>query len=57
MKDYGIFLKENKLYEQILYVGPLADQPEAVCLGGYDTEPRYKQNLKRITGGETFNGL
>ena len=57
MKDYGTFLKDNKRYKPLLEADTLEEQLEAIDSSGYATDPRYKQKLKGIIEGKTFNEL
>ena len=47
----------NKRYQPLLQADTLEDQLEAIGASGYATDPRYKQKLKDIIEGNTFNEL
>ena len=57
VRDYGLFLQENKRYKPLLEANTLDEQIEALAGSGYATDSRYGEKIRGIITGKTFQEL
>jgi flagellum-specific peptidoglycan hydrolase FlgJ len=57
VRDYGLFLKENKRYKPLLEADTLNEQIDALARSGYATDSRYGEKIRGIIKGKTFKKL
>lgn len=57
IEDYGLFLRENKRYQQMLNAKTLDEQIEALAQSGYATDPAYAQKIADIAKSQRLQVL
>ena len=57
VRDYGLFLQENKRYKPLLEANTLDEQIDALAGSGYATDSRYGEKIRGIIKGKTFQEL
>ena len=57
VRDYGLFLQENKRYMPLLEAKTLDEQIDALGDSGYATDSKYGEKISGIIEGKTFKEL
>jgi flagellum-specific peptidoglycan hydrolase FlgJ len=57
VRDYGLFLQENKRYRPLLEAKTLDQQIDALAGSGYATDSKYGDKIRGIIEGKTFKEL
>ena len=57
VRDYALFLTENKRYRPLLEAKTLDDQIDALAGSGYATDNKYAAKIRGIVKGKTFMEL
>ena len=54
VRDYGLFLQQNKRYRPLLEAKTLDQQIDALARSGYATDSKYGDKIRGIIKGKTF---
>ena len=57
VRDYALFLQENKRYRPLLEAKTLDQQIDALARSGYATDSKYGDKIRGIIEGQTFKEL
>jgi peptidoglycan hydrolase FlgJ len=57
VRDYALFLQENKRYRPLLEAKNLDEQIDALAGSGYATDSKYGDKIRGIIKGKTFKEL
>ena len=57
VRDYALFLQENKRYRPLLEAKTLDEQIVALAGSGYATDSKYGDKIRGIIKGKTFKEL
>ena len=57
VRDYGLFLQQNKRYRPLLEAKTLDQQIDALAGSGYATDSKYGDKIRGIIEGKTFKEL
>ena len=57
VRDYGLFLQQNKRYRPLLEAKTLDQQIDALARSGYATDSKYGDKIRGIIKGKTFKEL
>ena len=57
VRDYALFLQENKRYRPLLEAKTLDQQIDALAGSGYATDSKYGDKIRGIIEGKTFKEL
>ena len=57
VRDYGLFLQQNKRYRPLLEAKTLDQQIDALAGSGYATDSKYGDKIRGIIEGQTFKEL
>ena len=57
VRDYGLFLQENKRYKPLLEADTLDQQIDALARSGYATDSRNGEKIRGIIMGKLFKEL
>ena len=57
VRDYALFLQENKRYRPLLEAKTLDQQIDALARSGYATDSKYGDKIRGIIRGKTFKEL
>ena len=57
VRDYGLFLQDNKRYRSLLEAKRLDEQIDALARSGYVTDSKYGDKIRGMIEGKTFKKL
>ena len=57
VRDYALFLQENKRFTPLLEANTLDEQIVALAGSGYATDSKYGDKIRGIIEGQTFKEL